>query len=67
MRKLKRILILVEGETEEKLVKALKVIGKIRIINLWEQDISKIIPTIRVDEIYIIFDTDKIEMINRWL
>lgn len=67
MKKFKKILILVEGETEEKLVKTLNIVGKIRKINLWEKDISKIIATIKEDNVVIVFDTDKVEMIQRFI
>ncbi len=55
-----------EGETEKKLVNTLKIVGKVQIQNLWEIDLTKIIARIRADIVYIIFDTDRLENINRF-
>ncbi|WP_439256976.1 hypothetical protein [Lonepinella sp. BR2271] len=54
----KTVLFLVEGETEEKLIKTLKLLGKVQKFNCWNQDIYKLIPRLRASEIYIVYDTD---------
>ena len=61
---MKQILILVEGETERKLIKALNIAGRVRIVNLWENPINKILPTINKQLVYIIFDTDTLKQIS---
>ena len=61
---MKQILILVEGETERKLIKALNIPGRVRIVNLWENPINKILPTINKQLVYIIFDTDTLKQIS---
>lgn len=61
---MKKILIFVEGETEKKLVNSLGVVGKIQIVNLWEQPIKKIIPRIKEELVIIIFDTDILSKID---
>ena len=49
----------IEGETEQALIKALK-IGKAQKFNCWENDISKIIRKFSTNShVYIVFDTDK--------
>lgn len=67
MKKSKSILFLIEGETEEKLIKELKLLGKIQYFNFWDTDISKIIARIRADEVYIVYDTDVTTNINRFI
>ena len=48
-----------EGETEQALIKALK-IGKTHKFNCWENDIKKIIRRFTIgSHVYIVFDTDK--------
>lgn len=54
--------IFVEGETEERLLKELKVIGKIKKINLWDKDISKLLRTFKPNTaIFVIYDTDAMQ------
>lgn len=54
----KQILFLVEGETEIKFIETLKLLGKVKKYNLWNNDISKLLPTIKADLVYIVYDTD---------
>lgn len=61
---MKNILVLVEGETEKKLVNSLNIVGKIQIINLWEKPVVKIIPRIKEQLVLIVFDTDILKNIE---
>lgn len=54
--------IFVEGETEEKLLKELKVIGRIKKINLWNKDVNKLLRTFKPNTaIFVIYDTDAMQ------
>ncbi len=61
---MKKILILVEGETEKRLVATLNLLGKVQIINLWQKPVSKIIPRIKEDIVIIIYDADTLDQID---
>ena len=61
---MKNILVLVEGETEKKLVNSLNIVGKIQIINIWEKPVVKIIPRIKEQLVLIVFDTDILKNIE---
>lgn len=61
------ILIFVEGQTEEKLLKALRVLGKIQRINLWDTDIRKFVRRIKANtKVYVVYDTDNTANIDRF-
>ncbi|KDD79336.1 hypothetical protein [Glaesserella parasuis] len=66
MKKRTTIQFLVEGQTEREFIKALNLLGKVQLINLWDKDISSILARLRADEIYIIYDTDVIHNIERF-
>ncbi len=66
MKKRTTIQFLVEGQTERAFIKALNLLGKVQLINLWDKDISSILARLRADEIYIIYDTDVIHNIERF-
>lgn len=52
-------LILVEGQTEEYLLKKLNVIGKIQIFNLWDKDVQKIARKFKSNTaVFVVYDTD---------
>lgn len=52
-------LILVEGETEEHLIKQLQIIGKIQKVNLWDMDISKHLRRFKPNTlVFVVYDTD---------
>lgn len=56
---MKKFYILVEGDTEKKLLVWLGVIGKIEIVNLWDKDIKKILRKIKPNtDVFVIYDTD---------
>jgi len=68
----KYAIVLVEGETEKFLFNDLKAILKYPIkrvikVNLWNDDIKKIVPSFtEPSDILIVFDTDRIENIQRF-
>ncbi len=52
-------LILVEGHTEEYLLKKPNVIGKIQIFNLWDKDVQKIARRFNSNTaVFVVYDTD---------
>lgn len=58
----------VEGETEEKLVQGLHLKGRIKIANLWQNPVEKIVRTLGSQhKVIIIYDTDRIENIKRFI
>ncbi|HFF8551740.1 TPA: hypothetical protein ACGEYE_000461 [Klebsiella variicola] len=65
-------IVLVEGETEKALFRDFKTslgypIKKIVIANLWNVSIKKIMPALtEISEIVVVFDTDRIENIERF-
>ncbi len=64
----KEYLFLVEGETEKKLMDALELLGNVKVFNIWEKDVAKILLTIKANVVYVIFDVDvitKLKQINK--
>lgn len=59
MQKNKKIILLGEGETEKRVLKALKVIGRFQQFNIWQRSISKILPTLGGAHLWLYVDTDK--------
>lgn len=62
-----RIIFLVEGETEQAIIKALNFLGNPIKFNLWNNDIQKILRKYSQNDIFIIiFDTDILNNITRF-
>ncbi len=58
----------VEGETEIALLKALGILGVKQKVNLWENDVQKILRKLKPNTtIYIVYDTDRITQYQRFL
>lgn len=60
----KSIIFLIEGETEQSVLKAIGCIGKYKKINLWNTSVHRIFSTLRADILFIIYDTDRLENIS---
>lgn len=51
--------ILVEGETEKRLLESLEIVGKINLVNLWNVDINKRLRKFKPNtKVFVIYDTD---------
>lgn len=56
------ILYFVEGQTEKALIASMNVFGKPKIVNLWQNDVKKILPNIESKtKVFVIFDIDVID------
>lgn len=62
-----KVLYLVEGETEEALLDALNVYGRVEPINLWQTNIDKHLRKFNWAHIYVVYDTDRVENLQRFL
>lgn len=62
----KKIILLGEGETEKKILKALKIPGRFQQFNIWQRSISKLLPALGGAHLWLYVDTDKADNLQEF-